>query len=189
MAKAKLKPSALRLWKLDWALLIAGLALFVSAAQLVVTVPILSQKLFAPELVVTVEKVTGKDESIVGSFKIENRGETPATSVEVGIITVMGDSFHVFPSGAHDVVNKYPEQVLFINRTLNFDRILPGEEFSVLVSSLHRKKSETEAANRMLKAMGVKSMPNVSYVRSAEGRGKIEQAKGAPLVTKTRTVK
>lgn len=189
MGKQKPKPPSIKgSRKVDWTLVIAGLALFVSLAQLIVTIPLISQKLFAPELLVTTRKVEGNAASVVGSFEVENRGSTAATNVEVGFVAVVGDELHVFPSGAHDVVNKNPDQALFIHRTLNFDRILPGEKFSVIVSSLRRDEKDTQAAVRMMKATGVKNMPNIIFVRSAEGRGVIEESKDEPLKPDARTI-
>lgn len=157
--------------RVDGALLVAILALVVSAVQLVVTIPLINQKLFAPHIVVSrvIPGLKSNKDSVI--YFIENQGSTPAHSVEVGVITVMGDDMIVFPAGPSTVINPDERQVIFVNRTIVFERILPDEKFTLIVTNQGRTRSQDAAAATMMDKSGDRNFPRITFVRSAEGVG------------------
>lgn len=183
-ASNKLQSTKKRGWPLDFALAIAGLALVVSIAQLLVTAPLFSQRLFGPKLIVTVNKVSSDAIAVTGGFLVQNLGSTVATHVEIGIVTFPDSEIHVFPAGAHAITGNDESQALFLNRTLRFERLLPNERFSVLITELPRPSEETKAANRLAKSMHLKPLPEVIFARSAEGMGEIVESPNEPIVTR-----
>lgn len=164
-------PQRMRRWPYDAAVTISLIALILSAAQLFVTVPLFSQLFFSPELIAR-SKPLPSDGELAGGFVVENIGNAPATNVEIGFITSFSDGFIIFPGLTSDIMDARANEVLFKNRVIKLERLLPGERLTILVTQGKRSKEELETEKSVMSALKVTSVPAITFLRSTEGLGR-----------------
>ena len=142
-----------RLWPFDGAMTISVIALVISAIQFIVTAPLLGQLFVSPNLVIAAKQMPPGDGSISGAFVVENTGNAPATNIEIGLITQISDTYLFFPNVVTDMREWKGDEIIFQNRVLKLDRLLPGEQMTILVLTGARTEPEIKAAKDVSAAL------------------------------------
>lgn len=159
-------------WPFDSATTIALLALLLSAVQFIVTAPLFSELLFSPEIVIrgsTVKVEAEQDYQLSAGYKLTNEGNATATNIEVGMQLGRDQKLSAIP----DIISGLTEDtdnVIFKSIKIKIDRLLPEEEMLLLVVSISQKD---ELVVKLPESMGSYKLPRISYIRHAEGVGKM----------------
>lgn len=173
----RLKNVFRELGKINYSLALSLLAIVISFAQLILSSPILSEFYSRPELVVRGVATTGGDKVSWGSFTISNEGRSSATNVEIGFVTRIGDQVLVVPSFSHKkTLDKTPLVIDHVR--LEFSKILPGESLVVLILNGEEHPMSKTFADHF--KSDYKTLPMVSYLRSDQGSGKIDESNISP---------
>lgn len=161
-------------WPFDTSLTIAMLALVISTVQLIVTAPLFSALFVSPAVVVKEAVSYPKADFLAGSYIIENMGNAPATKVEIGIVIEMNQRLWFLPNLVTNLVEG-KNSVLVKPIRVEIERLLPREQITMLVVPGKKgKKVRTDSADNLIEAE-TSNLPVISYVRSAEGVGKIKK--------------
>ncbi|MGE8169082.1 hypothetical protein ACQKO7_12860 [Pseudomonas putida] len=157
--------------------LIAWLALCISFVQLLASAPLLTDFYNKPKLIIS-GSGSGVHEPISdGSYVLRNDGRSVATNVEVGFNIRIGDRVRVMPALAHKLVTD-KDPVITDHARLEFGRILPGEAVMIIVIGSGESPIPEKFA-KFFDDSGVKNIPSVSYLRSDQGGGQVNQSSKA----------
>jgi len=174
-------------WPLDTTGTIAVLALVVSAIQLVVTAPMLSELFVSPSLVAVGSGSDPKAQQLTGTYIVRNEGNAPATKVEIGMGLQTDQRLMFLPNLVTNVVEE-KGAVLVKNVRIEIERLLPDEQMVIIViPGKDGNRLGTGLADFMVQG-GITDFPTISYLRSAEGRGKIERRPLPPIPTHEQTL-
>ncbi|WP_153008552.1 hypothetical protein [Pseudomonas parafulva] len=159
---------------LNSSLVIAWLALGVSFVQLLASAPLLTDFYNKPKLIVSGSGSGVRDSMSVGSYILRNEGRSAATNVEIGFNIRIGDRVRVMPALAHKLVTD-KEPVITDHARLEFARILPGEVVMIMVIGNGKSPIPDDIA-KFFEDSGLKNIPSVSYLRSDQGSGHVDQS-------------
>ena len=159
-------------WPFNAGVTVALVALVLSGLQLMVTAPLFSDLFSAPDLVAVRERSDG--ERVAAIFTLTNEGNAPAIDVEVAVMTETGDLVICLPNYVAQKETRGSD-VLFTTHVLRMDRLLPGEQMTLIVHTGNRDPDTQVLTNDMLNAMQIRHMPDISFLRSAQGMGRIER--------------
>lgn len=165
--------SALLMRVLKSPVTLAWLAIVISFSQLLVSFPLLSSFYSSPKLTIEGTTTSVHDSMSMGNFTIVNAGRSPATNVEIGFTTRIGDRVSVMPAIAHKVeTDKDP--IFFDHTRLEFARVLPGEIIIVMIIGKGEEPLNKHFVG-MYDNIPFKNFPSVSYLRSDQGAGLVIQ--------------
>jgi hypothetical protein len=158
-------------WPFDSAITIALLALIISAAQFLLTVPILTNFYVSPKLLVKGNGSDPKADVLVGNYNVTNNGNAPATKIELGFVLQADQRISVIPNiSANIVEEKSPSFIK--NVRIEVERLNQGESFLVMVLPGPSLQKLNKGVAEFFQKSGVKEVPAFSFIRSAEGAGK-----------------
>ncbi|WP_310631482.1 hypothetical protein [Paraburkholderia sp.] len=161
-------------WPANATVTIALLALLVSGVQLIVTAPLLTGYFISPKVEVDCTSSAPKDEVLAATCFVVNKGNAPATKLEIGMSVQTDQQVAYLP----DLVNETISQnnaVLTKNLKIEVDRLLPGESFLIVATpGSNLQKLPPDVADFFTSA-GIHEFPMISYVRYAEGVGHMTQ--------------
>lgn len=165
-----------RVWfaGLNGSQLIAWLALGISFIQLLVSAPLLTDFYNKPKLILSGSGSSVHDPISAGSYVLRNEGRSIATNVEVGFNIRIGDRVRVMPALAHKLVTD-KDPVMTDHARLEFGRILPGEAVMIIVMG-NGESPIPEKFAKFFDDSGIKNIPSVSYLRSDQGGGQVDQS-------------
>jgi hypothetical protein len=165
-------------WPFDSAITIALLALIISAAQFLLTAPILTNFFVSPKLLVKGSGSDPKADVLVGNYIVTNDGNAPATKIELGFMLQADQTISVLPNLSTNIVEeKSPD--LIKNVRIEVDRLSPGESFLVMVLPGPSLQKLNKELAEFFQKSDVKEVPAFSFIRSAEGAGKFIHSEAA----------
>lgn len=106
-------------------------------------------------------------------YLVTNEGNAPATKIEVGIGLQIDQRLIFLPNLVTNTVEE-KNPALVKNIRIEIERLLPGEHMLIIaLPGKDGNRLDPGLADFMVKT-GIKEFPSISYVRSAEGVGKIK---------------
>jgi hypothetical protein len=159
-------------WPFKVATTISVVALVFSIVQFALTAPIVTSYYLVPKLVVTGKGSDPKAKVLFGHFSVTNEGRAAATKIEIGMTIQIDQRVTIMPNIRTSVVEE-PNPHFFKNIRIEIERLLPKEHVEIMVfpgPSLQQLRPDIAD---FFKSGGMREIPLVSFIRSAEGVGQI----------------
>jgi hypothetical protein len=163
----------MRRWRLrpSTTTLLSVAAIVISVGQLFFTAPILTQYYFRPDLIIGgAQAMDIKSDKFFGTqFELANRGNAPATNIEVGFTVEHHHKITLQPAIRANIAQE-DYGFTFKRVRVEIERLSEGEK--VFINIIPTSSEKPAPIIEYMFSQGLKLLPHFDFVRSAEGPGR-----------------